>query len=74
MEPNQSLTSKEARGRLLLAYRAGDAGSFTDFAKRPLLNPIEQRDEKNKRKLHPMLVIGLVLVALAFVAAFFFSH
>lgn len=74
MEPNQSLTSKEARGRLLLAYRAGDAGSFADFAQRPLLNPIEQRDEKNKRKLHPMLVIGLVLVALAFVAAFFFSH
>ncbi|MDX6464011.1 MAG: hypothetical protein QOE55_7708 [Acidobacteriaceae bacterium] len=74
MEPSESLTSKEAQGRLLLAYREGDAGSFRDFATRPLLNPIEQRDGKNKRKVHPMLVIGLVLLAVAVIATFFFSH
>jgi hypothetical protein len=74
MEPNQSLTSKEAQGRLLLAYRSGNAGTFADFAKRPLLNPIEQRDGKNKRKVHPMLVIWLVLLAVAVITTFFFSH
>lgn len=74
MEPNNSLTAKEAQGRLLLAYKEGDADGFRDFATRPLLNPIEQRDGKNKRKVHPMLVIGLVLLAVAVIATFFFSH
>jgi hypothetical protein len=74
MAEAESLTSKEAQGRLLLAYRDGDAGGFAEFAKRPLLNPIEQRDEKNQRKAHPMLVIGVILIAVAIVAAFFFSH
>lgn len=74
MKPNQSLTSREAQGHLLSAYRAGDASSFAEFAKRPFLNPIEQRDGKNKRKVHPMLVIGLVLLAVAVIATVFFSH
>lgn len=74
MDTNENLTPKEAQGRLLLAYKEGNAGSFRDFATRPLLNPIEQRDSKNKRKVHPMLVIGLVLLAVAVTATFFFSR
>ncbi len=74
MDPNQTITSEEAQARILSAYSAGDPVGFAEFVKRPLLNPIEQRDNKNKRKVHPMLVIGVVLVVLAVIAAFFFSH
>ncbi len=74
MEQNQGLTSKVAQERLLFAYRAGNAGSFMEFVKRPLFNPIEQRDEQNKRKLHPLLVIGVVLLVVAAGAAFLFHH
>ena len=74
MEPSDGLTAKEAQRRLLLVYREGNAGSFLEFVKRPLLNPIEQRDEKNKRKVHPMFVVGMFLLLVAAAAAFFFSH
>ena len=67
------MTSKEAQERLLLAYRSGSE-SFRAFAVRPFLNPIEQRNEKNKRKAHPMLVVALVLLAAAILAAWFFSR
>ena len=74
MDANQTITSEEAQARLLSAYRAGDSGGFAEFVKRPFLNPIEQRDHKNRRKVHPLLVIGLVLLALALAATLFFSH
>ena len=74
MDANRTITSEEAQARLLSAYRAGDSGAFTEFVKRPFLNPIEQRDNKNRRNVHPLLVISLVLLALALAATFFFSH
>ena len=74
MEPSNGLTAREAHRRLLLAYREGNAGGFIEFAKRPFLNPIEQRDERNKRKVHPMFVVGMFLILVAVAAAFFFSH
>ena len=74
MIPTECLTSKEAQERLLLAYRDGGADPFRAFAVRPFLNPIEQRNEKNKRKAHPMLVVALLLLVGAFLAAWFFSR
>lgn len=74
MEPIQGLTSEDAQKRLLLAYREGNGGSFAEFARRPLLNPIEQRDERNKRKVHPLLVVAMLLIAVAVVATFYFSR
>ena len=73
MAMTECLTSKEAQERLLFAYREG-ADSFRAFAVRPFLNPIEQRNEKNKRKVHPMLVVALLLLAAAILAAWFFSR
>jgi hypothetical protein len=69
----ECLTSKEAQERLLLAYREG-TDPFRAFAVRPFLNPIEQRNEKNKRKVHPMLVVALLLLVSAILAAWFFSR
>jgi len=74
MEPSERLTLKEAQQRLLFAYREGNAGGFMEFMKRPFLNPIEQRDEKNRRKLHPLFVTGMVLLVVAAAAAFYFRH
>ncbi|HUZ95369.1 MAG TPA: hypothetical protein VMU57_10685 [Edaphobacter sp.] len=74
MESSQRLTAKEAQRRLLFSYREGNAGGFLEFMKRPFLNPIEQRDEKNRRKLHPLFATGMILLAVAVAAAFYFRH
>lgn len=73
-EVGESITPKEARQRLLLAYKQRNPRSLVEFVKRPLLNPIEQRNAKNKRKLHPLLIVGAVLSAFAVVALSLFSH
>jgi hypothetical protein len=73
MEQTNGLTPKEAQRRLLLAYKDGNIGEFAEFLVCPFLNPIEQRDERNRRKIHPLLVIGIVLVLLAAGTLIFFS-
>jgi len=67
------ITPEEARARLLVAYRRSGDGAFVETLQRPLLNPVEQRDTSGRRKLHPLLVVGLVLLALAAVAIAFFN-
>ena len=67
------ITPEEARARLLVAYRRSGDGAFVETLQRPLLNPVEKRDTSGRRKLHPLLVLGLVLVALAAAAIAFFS-
>jgi len=67
------ITPEEARARLLVAYRRSGDGAFVETLQRPLLNPVEQRDTSGRRKLHTLLVVGLVLLALAAAAIAFFS-
>ncbi|MBV8631915.1 MAG: hypothetical protein JOZ83_13380 [Silvibacterium sp.] len=69
----ETITPEEARVRLLLAYSRSYDGRFTDALRRPLLDPIEQRNQKGRRRVHPLAVIGLVLIALASVSAAVFS-
>ncbi len=74
MDENLAIDSKEARKRLLSAYTVRDPGGFGEFVKRPLLNPVEQRDDKNRRKPHPLFVVGAFLIVVAAAAFFFFQH
>jgi hypothetical protein len=67
------ITPEEARARLLVAYRRSGDGRFVESLQRPFLNPVEQRDPNGRRKLHPLLVVGLVLLVLATAAIAFFS-
>ena len=69
----ETITSEEARARLLLAYSRSYDGRFLDALQRPLLNPIEQRDKKGRRRIHTLAVVGLVLITLAGVSAAIFS-
>ena len=72
MTPENTLSPKEAQRRLLLAYGKGSAGSFKEFAVRPFLNPVDQLDEKGHRRVHPMAVIGVLLLIVGLIGAFFF--
>jgi len=67
------ITPEEARARLLVAYRRSGDGRFVETLQRPFLNAVEQRDVNGKRKLHSLLVVGLVLLVLATAAIAFFS-
>jgi hypothetical protein len=69
----ETITSEEARARLLVAFKKSGDGSFVETLRRPFLNPIEQRDDKGHRKVHPLLIVGLVLAVLAAVALLVFS-
>ena len=68
-----TITTEEARERLLCAYREGNPDSFLEFLKRPFLNPVEQHDDRNKRRVHPMLVITVALLLVAAAGLIFFS-
>ena len=74
MANNQTLTTEEAGERLLLSYKDGHLDSFMEFMKRRFLDPIEQHGKRNKRKLHPMLVVSAVLFLVAAAALVFFSQ
>ena len=67
------LKPEEARKRLLLAYRAGNETSFLEMLMTPVLDPVDQRDAKGKRRLHPLFVVGGVLFLLAIAAFLFFT-
>ena len=69
----ETITPEEARTRLLLAYSRSYDGRFLDALQRPMLNPIEQRDNKGRRRIHTLVVVGFVLIALAAVSAAVFS-
>ena len=73
MPESTVLKPEEARKRLLLAYRAGNETSFFEMLKRPALDPIDQRDSQGRRRLHPLVVVGGVLVLLAIASTIFFT-
>ncbi len=59
------ITAEESRARLAFAYRQSGDKSFVESLQRPFLNPVEQRNGKGKRNLHPLFVVGAVLLLLA---------
>ena len=67
------ISLEEARARLLIAYRRAGDGDFLETLQRPFTHPIEQRDERGKRKAHPLLIVCLVLLFLTGAAMTFFS-
>jgi hypothetical protein len=67
------ISPEEARARLLVAYgRAGD-GEFLETLRRPFTNQIAQRDDRGRRKIHPLLIVALILLVVAGAAMTFFS-
>ena len=73
MEKLEFITAEEARTRLAIAYRQSGDESFVETLQRPFLNPAEQRSAKGKRNLHPLFVVGAVLLLLAGATMAFFS-
>jgi hypothetical protein len=73
MGTHEFITPAEARARLLIAYRQGGDESFVETLRRPLLNPVEQRSANGKRNLHPLVIVGFVLAAVAGASLIFFS-
>jgi hypothetical protein len=67
------ISPEEARARLLVAYRRSGDESFVETLRRPFLNPVEQRNAVGKRNLHPLLLVGLVLLVLAGASMILFS-
>ena len=67
------ITSEEARARLLVVYRRSGDSAFLETLQRPFLNPIEQRDQAGRRKIHPLLIVGMVLLAIGIASAAFFT-
>lgn len=68
-----TIAPEEARLRLLEAFRNGREGTFLEFLQRPWMDPIEQRTNNGKRKLHPLLVGGAVVFVLACATFAFFA-
>jgi hypothetical protein len=67
------ISLEEAHARLLIAYgRAGD-GEFLETLRSPFTNPIAQRDDKGRHKVHQLFIVAVILLILAGAAMTFFS-
>jgi hypothetical protein len=73
MAAQEFITPEEARARLLTTYRQGGDESFPETLRRPFLNPVEQRNAKGRRNLHPLVIVGFVLAAVAGASLIVFS-
>lgn len=73
MPTQEFITPEEARVRLLTAYGQGGDESFAETLRRPFLNPVEQRNASGRRKLHPLVIVGSVLAAVAGASLIVFS-
>jgi hypothetical protein len=73
MGAHEFITTEEARVRLLAAYRQGGDESFDETLRRPFLNPVEQRNASGRRNLHPLVIVGFVLAAVAVASLIIFS-
>ena len=73
MGTHEFITPEEARARLLIAFRQGGDESFGETLRRPFLNPVEQRNANGRRKLHPLVIVGFVLAAVAGASLIVFS-
>ena len=73
MAAQEFITPEEARVRLLVAYRQDGDESFSETLRRPFLNPVEQRNAKGRRNLHPLVIVGFVLAAVAGASLIVFS-
>ena len=73
MGTHEFITPEEARVRLLVAYRQGGDESFAETLRRPFLNPVEQRNAKGRRNLHPLVIVGFALAAVAGASLIVFS-
>ena len=73
MRSHEFITTAEARARLLIAYRQGGDESFSETLRRPFLNPVEQRNASGRRNLHPLVIVGFVLAAVAGASLIVFS-
>ena len=73
MPAQEFITPEEARARLLTAYRQGGDESFAETLRRPFLNPVEQRNASGRRNLHPLVIVGFVLAAVAGASLIVFS-
>jgi len=73
MEKLEFISTEESRVRLRIAYRQSGDESFVETLQRPFLNPVEQRNAKGRRNLHPLFVVGTVLLLLASATMSFFN-
>jgi hypothetical protein len=73
MPAQEFITPEEARVRLLTAYRQGGDESFVETLRRPFLNPVEQRNASGRRTLHPLVIVGFALAAVAGASLIVFS-
>jgi hypothetical protein len=65
MEKLEFISAEESRARLKIAYRQSGDESFVETLQRPFLDPVERRNAKGKRNLHPLFLVCAVLLLLA---------
>jgi|GEM_PF-2005600 len=73
MGTHEFITAEEARVRLLTAYKQGGDEGFAETLRRPFLNPGEQRNASGRRNMHPLVIVGFVLAAVAGASLIVFS-
>ena len=62
------------RGQLLQCYRQGSSEGFREHLLRGITDPIRPLSQGRKRRLHPVLVMQIVVAALCAAVFLYFSR
>lgn len=62
--PKDTITPQDAQEILLHCYKLGRSDSFPEFLLRQIEDPVQPRDQNNRRKLHPLINLVMVFGAL----------
>ena len=73
MEEPTTITTEQARTLWLDCYSRGKDNTFGEWLQRQLQDPIQPVNEKNRPRLHPLLLSLLAFGALAVAVFLYFS-
>ena len=68
------VTREQVRSELLAAYKRGKENGFAQQLLRSVTDPIKPWTETKRRRFHPVLITGIVLVVLCLGTVLFLSR
>jgi hypothetical protein len=68
------VSQEQIRVALNLAYKRRKDDQFLELLLRGVADPIKPHTEEKRRRLHPLLVIGVVLAVVSMIAILFFAR
>jgi hypothetical protein len=72
--PSEAIQKETVESQLVECYRQGSSAGFREQLLRGITDPIQPLSQSRKRRLHPVLVLEVIVAALCAAVFFYFSR